>query len=90
MKKREMARTIQRVADDPALSELEKLSAAFDQATRLFLSASEQSVALARAMGDEDTAVKELIKGNVMTSAREIFADCYARVTGQRSEVWCE
>jgi hypothetical protein len=90
MKKREMARTIQRIADDPALSDVQKLSAAFDEATRLFVSASEQSVALARAMGDEETAVKELIKGNVMVSARQIFADCHARVTGERSEVWGE
>lgn len=90
MKKREMASAIQRIVDDPDKGDLEKLAAAFGEATGLFISASENDLALAQAMGDEETAVKERIKANVMRAARDIFSDCYARVTGERGEVWDE
>ena len=90
MKKREMALAIQRIAEDPQKDEMEKLAAAFGTATDLFITNSENELALARALGDEETAVKEQIKANVMRSAREIFAYCYTVVSGERSEVWDE
>ena len=90
MKKRDMALAIQRIVDDPQRTDLEKMAAAFGETTALFIAASENELALARAMGDEETAVKEMIKGNVMRTAREIFADCYRGVSGERSQVWDE
>ncbi len=90
MKKREMAIAIQRIVDDPDKGDLEKMAAAFGEATNLFIANSEHEMALARAMGDEETAVKERIKGNVMQAARDIFAECYRLVSGERSEVWDE
>ena len=90
MKKRDMALAIQRIVDDPQRTDLEKMAAAFGETTALFIAASENELALARAMGDEETAVKEKIKGNVMRTAREIFAECYTLVSGERSEVWDE
>ena len=90
MKKREMALAIQHIADDPDRNEIEKLAAAFGAATEMFITNSENELALARALGDEETAVKEQIKANVMRAAREIFADCYTVVSGDRGEVWDE
>jgi hypothetical protein len=90
MNKREMALTIQHIVDDPHKTDMQKLTTSFGQATEAFISTSENDLALARAMGDTETAVKEQIKANVMRAAREIFADCYVRVSGQRSEVWDE
>jgi hypothetical protein len=90
MKKREMALAIQRIVDDAERTDMEKVAAAFGEATGLFIDGSERELALARAMGDEETAVKELIKANVMRTAREIFAEIYVNVTGERSEVWHE
>ena len=90
MKKREMALAIQQIVDDVERDDLDKLAAAFGAATELFIDASANELALARAMGDEETAVKEQIKGNVMRTAREIFAECYTLVSGERSEVWDE
>jgi len=54
------------------------------------IAADETMTELARAMGDEDTAVKEQIKTSVMQSAREIFEFCYLNVTGSRRSVWHE
>ena len=90
MKKREMALAIQRIADDPQRTDLDKLADAFNAATEMFIAGSENELALARAMGDDTTAVKEQIKGNVMRTAREIFGQCYTIVTGERGEVWDE
>lgn len=90
MIKREMARAIQRVAEETQNDELEKLAGAFGAATELFIGSCENEIALARALGDEETAVKEQIKANVMHSAREIFAFCYTVISGDRSEVWDE
>ena len=93
MIKREMARAVQRIADEAGAadrSDMEKVAAAFGAATELFIGSCDNEMALARAMGDEETAVKEQIKGNVMRTAREIFAYCYTVMSGDRSEVWEE
>jgi hypothetical protein len=90
MSKREMFLAIQRIVDDPDRSDMEKIAAAFGEATGIFIAGSEREQALARALGDEETAVKEQIKSNVMRMSRDIFADVYTRVTGERSELWHE
>ena len=90
MNRREMALAVQRIVDDPDRSDMEKMAAAFGEATGIFIAGSEREQALARALGDEETAVKEQIKANMMRSAREIFADIYTRVSGERSELWHE
>jgi hypothetical protein len=90
MRKRDMALAVQSVINDGDASDLQKLVAAFGTVTDQFISNSENEMALARAMGDEETVVKEQIKANVMRTAREIFAYCYTAVSGERSEVWDE
>ena len=90
MNKREMALAIQRIVDDPDRSDMEKMAAAFGEATSIFIAGSEREQAVAKALGDEGTAVKEQIKANMMRMARDIFADVYTRITGERSELWHE
>ena len=90
MKKREMALAMQRIADQPGGSDMQKMAAAFGEASALFVTESEQAAVLARALGDEETAVKEQIKANVMRSAREIFSESYRIISGERGEVWHE
>ena len=90
MKKREMALAMQRIVDEPGRTDMEKLAAAFGAVTEMFIANIGNELALARALGDEETAVKEQIKGSVMHAARDLFAQCYVAVTGDRSEVWDE
>jgi len=88
--KRKVAIDIKRFIADEEMTEMEKLAAAFDFATASFIAQSGRDLELARAMGDEETAVKEQIKSNVMLSAREIFEFCYLNVTGSRRSIWHE
>ena len=87
MTKRNLAVDIKRFSADEQLTEIEKLAAAFGYATESFIEQSGCDLGLARAMGDEETAVKEQIKSNVMQSAREIFEFCYLNVTGSRRSI---
>jgi hypothetical protein len=87
MRKQDMALAVQRVVFNTDGSDLEKLSAAFGVATDQFIDNIENEMALARAMGDEETAIKEQIKANVMRTAREIFTYCYTATSGDRTEV---
>ena len=83
-------RRMNAIFDDPQRSELAKVTAAFDATTAGFIAASERAAELARALGDEETAVKERIKAGVMQQAREMFAFHYARATGKREGLWDE
>ena len=90
MIKRELAIDIKRISADEEMTEMERLAAAFGYATDSFIAQSGRDLELERAMGDEETAVKEQIKSNVMRSARELFEFCYLNVTGSRRSIWHE
>lgn len=90
MVERIMANEIERIAADGALSEVERLAAAFGLVSASVIEQNGRDLELARAMGDEETAVKEQIKAGVMQSARQIFEYCYVQITGTRKGVWDE
>lgn len=56
---------------------VEQLTAAFYDITDKFLKIAEQNIDLARALGDQETLVKEQIKLATMKSAVGIFKHCY-------------
>jgi hypothetical protein len=88
--KRNLAIDIKRIIADEEMTEMERLAAAFGYGTESFIMQSGRDLELARAMGDEETAVKEQIKSSVMQSARELFEFCYLNVTGTRRGIWDE
>lgn len=75
---------------DRGRSELERLAAAYGASTAVFIAGCERQRDLARALGDEETAVREQIKAAVMAEAREIFAAMYAGVSHERTVLWDE
>lgn len=92
MDKRDAAlnRKLEAIYSDRKQDELAKMAEAFELTTAAFIAQSKREVELARALGDEDTAVKEHIKAGVMAQARAIFAEQYARVSGRREVLWDE
>jgi hypothetical protein len=68
-------------------TEIERLKAAFAEATNVFLEQAEQKLALARALNDQDLIVIEQIKMKVMKGARGIFQRCYLQVLESQKEV---
>jgi hypothetical protein len=90
MVERIMAKEIERIAADDALNEMERLAAAFGLVTASIIEQNGRDFELARAMGDEESAVKEQIKAGVMQSARQIFEYCYVQITDTRKGVWNE
>jgi hypothetical protein len=70
------------------LPEVEKVAHAFDWVTSRYVENGRHEVELARAMKDEDSAVKEQIKVSMMAHARAIFQTCFKHVTGR--EAWDE
>lgn len=90
MNSRELVQRIDQIVNDPEKSDVRKLADLFGEMTNGFITTCEHEIALAQAKGDEETAIKERIKGNMMGTAREMFAHCYLLVTGERSEVWHE
>jgi hypothetical protein len=67
-------------------AEIDRLKAAFAEATTAFLEQAEQKLALAHAINDDDQVVKEQIKVAVMKSARSIFQGCYWQMLESRME----
>ena len=59
------------------LSDVEKISRAFDHVTSLYIQHSEKDIELLRAMSDKDTFIKEQIKMETIKHIRSIFNDCY-------------
>jgi len=70
------------------LPDIEKLARAFEWVTGRYVGHAQQEIELIRALGDQESLVKEQIKLGVMKHARSIFYDCYRRVTGRK--VWDE
>ncbi len=70
------------------LTEMEKLVQTFDWVTRRIIEYGQREIELARAMNDEDEAVKQSIKLNTVKLARGVFQDCYLRASGSRTRLW--
>jgi len=85
-----LQRELDAIYRDRRRSELERLAAAYGASTAAFIANCERQRELARALGDEETALREQIKASVMTQARELFAAVYAGVSGERSVLWDE
>ena len=90
MDKRHLAKEVDRIVADANLAEIDRLAEAFGYLTNAFIEQSERDLELARAMQDENAAVKEQIKASVMISAREMFEFCYLKATGSRRSIWHE
>ena len=90
MNKRHLAKEVDRIVSDASLAEIDRLAMAFGTVTKSFIEQSERDLDLARAMQDEETAVKEQIKAGVMDTAREMFEFCYLKATGSRRSIWHE
>jgi hypothetical protein len=61
-------------------AEIDRLKTAFATATADFLERTEQKLALARALNDQEAMVKEHIKIQVMKEAQGIFQSCYLNI----------
>lgn len=87
-------RAVQRELDgiyrDRGRGEAQKLAAAFGALSAAFMAQCAREQELARALGDEETAVREQVKAGVMAAAREMFAAAYAGATGRREVLWDE
>lgn len=73
---------IQEIAERD-LPDIEKLAQAFNLLTRRYVEHAQNEIELHRAMGDEESMIKERIKSGVMESARGIFQDCYRVIAGR-------
>lgn len=80
--------TFDQIAADPSLTDLEKLTRAFDLVTSHFIGHYQRDGEVAQALGDKETAVREQIKAGILHSARGMYQHCYHRVTGTRENVW--
>lgn len=87
---RETAGDLEQIIQAAGENQMEKMAAAFEHVSGLFIQNSQNRLELARAMGDNETAVKEQIMAGVMGNAREMFEYCYLLVTGSRRSLWDE
>ena len=65
------------------LPDIEKLAQAFDILTKRYVEHANNEAELRRAMGDEDSVIKERIKAGVMDTARGMFEYCYRIIAGR-------
>ena len=73
--------------DNVETEALKHLAARFDELSACFTREAEHKLTLARSMHDEQAAVREHIKIEVMRAARKMFAGSYREATGQRGLV---
>lgn len=73
---------IQEIAEKD-LPDVEKLAQAFYLLTGRYVEHAQNEIELRRAMGDEESVIKERIKSGVMETARGIFQDCYRVIIGR-------
>jgi hypothetical protein len=66
------------------LPEVDKLAQAFQKATQVYVVSYQREIELLKALGDEESLVKEQIKLGVMQHARGILSDLYSRITGRQ------
>jgi hypothetical protein len=70
--------------DDSEPGALKRVAERFDELSAGFTREAEHKLSLAHAMADEQAAVREHIKIEVMRAARKMFAGSYREATGQR------
>jgi hypothetical protein len=90
MSESEYREAFDRIVVDGSLTDMEKLVHTFDLVTQEYISHYRLDADLARAMGDNDTAVREEIKAGMIQSSRGMFEYCYIRITGRRGPLWDE
>jgi hypothetical protein len=73
---------IQEIAEKD-LPDVDKLAQAFNLFTSRYVEHAQNEIELRRAMGDEESVIKERIKSGVMETARGIFQDCYRVIMGR-------
>ena len=88
MKRREASGELVQIIKDAGDKEIDQLAAVFGHFTAEFIKHGENRVELARAMGDQETAVKEQIMLGVMQTARGMFEHSYILVSGSRRSLW--
>ncbi|MCJ7739369.1 MAG: hypothetical protein MUQ10_18995 [Anaerolineae bacterium] len=69
-------------------TELAKLVQTFDWTTRRMIAAAQGEIELAQAMHDREALIKHQIKTSTLRLARDVFQNCYLRVTGKRTRLW--
>jgi len=72
-------------SDEP---EMTKLAQTFEWSTRRMIQVAQNEIDLSRALQDRSAVVKHQIKANTLRLVREMFQDCYLRVTGERRRLW--
>lgn len=77
-----MLKDIQKIASED-LPDMEKLAEAFNLLTRRYIEHAQNEIELLRALGDEQSLIRERIKAGVMENARSMFLDCYRVITGR-------
>ena len=74
--------TFFRATKDSNITDVEKLSRAFEHVTSNIIRHGESEIEIARAMQDEEALVKEHVKVSTLRHARTIFSDCYQFMVG--------
>jgi hypothetical protein len=69
-------------------TELAKLVQTFDWTTRRMMEVAQGEIELARAMHDRDAMIRQQIKANTLRLSRDVFQNCYLRVTRERTRLW--
>ena len=70
---------------DSSLPEVEKLARAFGWVTARIVAYAEREVEAARALRDEESAIKQQVKMETVRHARSIFEECYLLATGRKA-----
>jgi hypothetical protein len=70
---------------DSRLPSVQRLASAFDWITRHMIRHAAMEVEAARALGDEEQAVKQQIKMETIKHARGIFKECHVLATGRKA-----
>jgi len=68
-----------------SLPEVRKLARAFGWVTDRAITSAEKEVEAARALHDEESAVKQQVKMETIRHARTIFEECYLLATGKKA-----
>jgi hypothetical protein len=68
-----------------SLPEVRKLARAFSWVTDRIITHAEEEVEAARALRDEEAAIKQQVKMETIRHARAVFEECYLLATGRKA-----
>ncbi len=77
--------TVFKQLKDSDLPEAEKVARAFEWLTNGYFEHGEQEIEMLRALGDQESLIKEQVKLATMKHTISIFRDCYQFMTGRRA-----